>query len=91
MPRGHQFAVRYRNRLYDAFGQAQATQVFTQTNYYHVVLEALPEVQASPTALQQIFVRSPLTGAQVPLSSFARWSTARPGRSRSATRPCSPR
>jgi multidrug efflux pump subunit AcrB len=60
--------------LYDAFGQRQATQYVTQTNSYHVVLEVLPQVQASPTALQEIFVRSPLTGAQVPLSSFARWS-----------------
>jgi multidrug efflux pump subunit AcrB len=63
------------NTLYDAFGQAQATQYFTQTNYYHVVLEALPEIQASPTALQQIFIRSPLTNALVPLSSFTHWTT----------------
>ena len=62
--------------LYDAFGQRQATQYFTQVNYYHVVLEALPDVQASPSVLQQIFVQSPLTGEQVPMSSFARWSAA---------------
>jgi len=60
--------------LYDAFGQRQVTQYFTQVNYYHVVLEAVPQVQASPSALQEIFIRSPLTGEQVPLSSFARWS-----------------
>ena len=60
--------------LYDAFGQRQVTQYFTQTNYYHVVLEALPQVQMNPAALTEIFVRSPLTGEQVPLSSFARWS-----------------
>src|SRR4029077_14086979 len=61
--------------LYDAFGQSQATQYFTQTNYYHVVLEVLPQVQASPTALQEIFIRSPLTNALVPLSSFTHWSS----------------
>ena len=61
--------------LYDAFGQSQATQYFTQTNYYHVVLEVLPQVQASPTALQEIFIRSPLTDALVPLSSFTHWSS----------------
>ncbi|MDB5376229.1 MAG: acriflavin resistance protein [Rubritepida sp.] len=62
--------------LYDAFGQRQATQYFTEVNAYHVVLEILPEMQADPTVLQQIFIRSPLTGQQVPMSSFAHWSTA---------------
>jgi multidrug efflux pump subunit AcrB len=60
--------------LYDAFGQRQVTQYFTQTNYYHVVLEVLPQVQANPAALQEIFIKSPLSGQQVPLSSFTRWS-----------------
>ena len=64
------------NTLYDAFGQRQATQYFTQTNAYHVVLEALPQIQASPAALQQIYVTSPISGQQVPISSFARWSSA---------------
>jgi hydrophobe/amphiphile efflux-1 (HAE1) family protein len=62
--------------LYDAFGQRQVAQYFTQVNYYHVVLEVLPELQADPSVLQQIFIRSPLTGQQVPMASFARWSTA---------------
>jgi hydrophobe/amphiphile efflux-1 (HAE1) family protein len=62
--------------LYDAFGQRQAAQYFTQVNYYHVVLEVLPTMQADPAVLQQIFIRSPLTGQQVPMASFARWSTA---------------
>jgi hydrophobe/amphiphile efflux-1 (HAE1) family protein len=62
--------------LYDAFGQRQATQYFTEVNAYHVVLEILPEMQADPTVLQQIFIRSPLTGQQVPMASFAHWSTA---------------
>jgi hydrophobic/amphiphilic exporter-1 (mainly G- bacteria), HAE1 family len=47
------------------------TQYFTQVNYYHVVLEGLPEILARPTVLQNIFIRSPLTGEQVPFSSFA--------------------
>ncbi|WP_421988333.1 efflux RND transporter permease subunit [Roseococcus sp.] len=62
--------------LYDAFGQRQVAQYFTQVNAYHVVLEILPSIQADPTVLQQIFIRSPLTGQQVPMSSFAHWSTA---------------
>ena len=31
--------------LYDAFGQRQVTQYFTQLNSYHVILEILPELQ----------------------------------------------
>ena len=31
--------------LYDAFGQRQVTQYFTQLNSYHVVMEVLPELQ----------------------------------------------
>jgi hydrophobe/amphiphile efflux-1 (HAE1) family protein len=61
--------------LDDAFGQAQVTQYFTQTNYYHVILEVLPGIQASPTSLQEIYVRSPLTNALVPMAAFARWTT----------------
>jgi multidrug efflux pump subunit AcrB len=75
--------------LYYAFGQRQATQYFTQTNYYHVVLEVLPQVQASPTALHEIFIRSPLTHARCPCRpSRAR---CRPGRLSSITRACSRR
>jgi multidrug efflux pump subunit AcrB len=62
--------------LYDAFGQRQVAQYFTQVNYYHVVLEGLPEILGRPTVLQNIFIRSPLTGEQVPFSSFAYWNTA---------------
>jgi multidrug efflux pump subunit AcrB len=62
--------------LYDAFGQRQVAQYFTQVNYYHVVLEGLPEILARPTVLQDIFIRSPLTGEQVPFSSFFYLSTA---------------
>ena len=62
--------------LYDAFGQRQVAQYFTQVNAYHVVLEVLPSMQPDPTVLQQIFIRSPLTGTQVPMASFAHWTTA---------------
>ena len=29
--------------LYDAFGERQVTQYFTQLNSYHVIMEVLPE------------------------------------------------
>lgn len=63
------------NALYDAFGQRQVTQYFTQLNSYHVILEILPELQSSPHALDEIYVKSPLTGEQVPLSVLTKWTS----------------
>jgi hydrophobe/amphiphile efflux-1 (HAE1) family protein len=60
--------------LYDAFGQRQITQYFTQLNSYHVVMEVLPELQTSPNALDRIFIKSPLTGQQVRISALAKWT-----------------
>ena len=31
--------------LYDAFGQRQVSTIFTQSNQYHVILEAVPQWQ----------------------------------------------
>jgi HAE1 family hydrophobic/amphiphilic exporter-1 len=61
--------------LYDAFGQRQVAQYFTQQNSYHVVMEALPEVQSDPQSLDRIYVRSPTTGGLVPMAAFASWTT----------------
>jgi multidrug efflux pump subunit AcrB len=47
---------------------------FTAQNYYRVVLEATPDYQQGPDQLARIFVRS-ATGAIVPLSSIATFST----------------
>jgi HAE1 family hydrophobic/amphiphilic exporter-1 len=60
--------------LYDAFGQRQVTQYFTQLNSYHVVLEILPDLQGKIDTLNKLYVRSPTTGEQVPLSVFCRWT-----------------
>ena len=46
--------------LYDAFGQRQASTMYTQLNQYHVVLETQPDFQANPAKLQDIYVRSAL-------------------------------
>jgi hydrophobe/amphiphile efflux-1 (HAE1) family protein len=61
--------------LYDAFGQRQIAQYFTQLNSYHVVLEVLPDMQKRPSDLNRIYLKSPLTGQQVPLSALTRSST----------------
>ncbi|HWE22974.1 MAG TPA: multidrug efflux RND transporter permease subunit [Myxococcales bacterium] len=61
--------------LYDAFGQRQVSTIFTQLNQYRVILEMDPADAQSTTALDQIYVRSQ-SGDQVPLSAFARASSA---------------
>jgi HAE1 family hydrophobic/amphiphilic exporter-1 len=61
--------------LYDAFGQRQATQYFTQLNSYHVILEILPELQGNIDTLNKLYIKSPLTGEQVPLATFATWTS----------------
>jgi len=61
--------------LYDAFGQRQVTQYFTQLNSYHVILEILPELQGNLDTLTKLYLKSPATGDQVPLSTFATWTS----------------
>ena len=61
------------NALYNAFGQRLVSTIFTQSNQYRVVLEAPPELQHGPTALENIYVTS-TTGVQVRLTSVARVS-----------------
>ncbi|HEY5211363.1 MAG TPA: MdtB/MuxB family multidrug efflux RND transporter permease subunit [Stellaceae bacterium] len=65
------------NALYDAYGQRIVTTIFTQTNQYRVILEARPELQATLTSLDSIYLPSSTAGTgsnglgQVPLSSIA--------------------
>ncbi len=61
------------NALYNAFGQRLISTIFTQSNLYRVVLEVAPEFQRGPAALEGIYIVS-ASGAQVPLSSVARFS-----------------
>ncbi len=56
--------------LNDAYGQRQITQYFTQLNTYWIILEILPEMQTTLESLDRIYVKSPLTGAAVPLSAL---------------------
>jgi hydrophobic/amphiphilic exporter-1 (mainly G- bacteria), HAE1 family len=61
--------------LYDAFGQRQVTQYFTQLNSYHVIEEILPELQGKLDTLDKVYIKSPTTGEQVPLATFAKWTS----------------
>ncbi|MEA2982797.1 MAG: hypothetical protein QOF09_4620 [Alphaproteobacteria bacterium] len=65
--------------LNDAFGQRQITQYFTQLKTYFVILEILPELQRDLSTLSRLYVKSPLTGAAVPLSSLVDVDSSRVG------------
>ena len=54
--------------LYDAFGQRQVTQYFTQVNTYEVIEEVLPDLQNDPATLDKLYIRSPISNQMVPLS-----------------------
>ncbi len=58
--------------LYDSYGQRQIQQYQTQTNQYWVVLEADPSRFGSVSSLHAQFLRSPTTGAMIPLSAVTR-------------------
>jgi hydrophobic/amphiphilic exporter-1 (mainly G- bacteria), HAE1 family len=61
--------------LDDAFGQRQVTQYFTQLNAYHVILEITPGLQSDPQTLSRIYVKSPVNGQMIPLSTFVKFDT----------------
>jgi hydrophobe/amphiphile efflux-1 (HAE1) family protein len=65
--------------LNDAFGQRQITQYFTQLNTYWVILEVTPELQDTFASLERIYVKSPLTGAVLPLSALVTADTTKVG------------
>jgi multidrug efflux pump len=60
--------------LYDAFGQRPISTIYTQLNYYRVILEVEPRFRDDPSDLNSIYVKS-VSGEQVPLSAFARFET----------------
>ncbi|MDB5953446.1 MAG: acriflavine resistance protein [Ramlibacter sp.] len=63
--------------IYDAIGQRQVAQYFTQINSYHVVLEVTPALQRDPDLFSKLYITSPLTQHQVPLSTFAKIDTSK--------------
>ena len=56
--------------IYDAIGQRQVAQYFTQLNSYRVVLEVTPKLQEDPDLFNKLYVTSPNTGKQIPLATF---------------------
>jgi len=46
------------NTLYDAFGQRQINTMYTQSNQYHVILEAEPHFQLDPNMLNKLYIQA---------------------------------
>ena len=57
--------------LYDAFGQAQVSTMYTPLNQYHVVMEVAPQYWQNPESLNDIYVKT-TNGGQIPLSAVTR-------------------
>lgn len=55
--------------LYDGFGQAQVSTMYTPLNQYHVVMEVAPQFWQSPRELSDFYVK-PVTGKEVPLDAI---------------------
>ncbi len=60
------------NSLYEAFGQAQVSTMYTAINQYHVVLEVEPKFWQSPVSLSDVYIRA-AQGRVVPLSAIAHY------------------
>jgi len=60
------------NSLYEAFGQAQISTMYTAINQYHVVLEVEPKFWQSPVNLNDVYIRA-AQGKVIPLSAVAHY------------------
>ena len=56
--------------LYSAFGQRIVSTIFTETNQYRVILEAMPDALATPASLGSLQLKTG-TGGTTPLSALA--------------------
>jgi multidrug efflux pump len=60
--------------LYEAFGQAQVSTMYTSLNQYHVVMEVAPQFWQSPEALKDVYVEAS-RGTEVPINTIAHAET----------------
>jgi multidrug efflux pump len=60
------------NTLYQAFGQAPVSTMYTPLNQYYVVMEVAPQFWQSPEGLKNVYIH-PATGGEVPLSAITRF------------------
>ncbi len=65
--------------LNDALGQRQVVQYYTQLSTYNVILEIPPELQGQSDVLNRIYIRSPVTGQLLPMSTLVQFDTKKIG------------
>src|SRR5579862_8091855 len=58
--------------LYQAFGQALVSTMYTPLNQYYVVMEVAPQYWQDPRSLNDIYIH-PATGGEVPLGAVTRY------------------
>jgi multidrug efflux pump len=61
------------NTLYDAFGQAEVSTIYTQLNQYYVVMEVAPKYWQSPAGLKDTYLVQNSGGGPVPLDSVVKY------------------
>ena len=59
--------------LYDAFGQAEVSTIYTELNQYYVVMEVAPKYWASPEGLKDTYLIPTTGGGPVPLASVVKY------------------
>jgi multidrug efflux pump len=60
--------------LYDAFGQAEVSTIYTELNQYYVVMEVAPKYWASPDGLKDVYLVPKSGGGAVPLNSVMKYA-----------------
>ena len=59
--------------LYQAFGQAQVSTMYSSLNQYHVVMEAAPQFLQGPQGLDGIYLHATNSSAMIPLNAVAHY------------------
>ena len=62
------------NTLYDAFGQAEVSTIYTELNQYYVVMEVAPKYWKDPAGLHDVYVVPTSGGGAVPLDSVLKYA-----------------
>ncbi len=57
--------------LYNAFGQRAVSTIYSDINQYRVIVNALPQMAATPESLNQIYVRAD-SGAMIPMNAVTK-------------------
>jgi len=60
--------------LYDAFGQAEVSTIYSELNQYYVVMEVAPQYWASPQGLKDTYLIPQSGGGAVPLDSVMKYA-----------------